>query len=44
MKIISELKRQVEKKMKELNGKCIAKIYAKLTPEIKQRFIRMVIY
>jgi hypothetical protein len=39
MKIIEEIKNQVEKEMKRMIGKCIEKRYAKLTENIKKEFI-----
>ncbi|CAD8066926.1 unnamed protein product [Paramecium sonneborni] len=43
MKIIEEIKNQVEQEMKKMIGKCIEKRYAKLTEKIKKEFIIKVV-
>ncbi|CAD8152714.1 unnamed protein product [Paramecium pentaurelia] len=43
MKIIEEIKNQVEQEMKKMIGKCIEKRYAKLTDKLKQEFIIKVV-
>ncbi|CAD8149550.1 unnamed protein product [Paramecium pentaurelia] len=43
MKIIEEIKNQVEQEMKKMIGKCIEKRYAKLTDKLKKEFIIKVI-
>ncbi|CAD8063026.1 unnamed protein product [Paramecium sonneborni] len=43
MKIIEEIKNQVEQEMKKMIGKCIEKRYAKLTEKIKKEFIFKVV-
>ncbi|CAD8142686.1 unnamed protein product [Paramecium pentaurelia] len=43
MKIIEEIKYQVELEMKKIFGKCIEKRYAKITEQLKQECIKNVI-
>lgn len=43
MKILEEIKHQVEQQMKIISGKCIEKRYAKLTDKLKQEFILKVV-
>ncbi|CAD8063754.1 unnamed protein product [Paramecium sonneborni] len=43
MKVIEEIKYQVEMEMKKIFGKCIEKRYAKITEQLKQECIKNVI-